>query len=232
MTDVQQYYSRDVISNQDGLHDRLSEVVQRHLSSPYLAPISDHNYRAFEEATTVSQRHQKPLILDSGCGTGDSSRKLASSFPDHLILGIDKSADRLGRRRDGLEPENLLLLRADLVDFYRLAADAGWQLARHYISYPNPWPKAAHFQRRWHGSPVFPSTLKLTGKLELRTNWRIYAQEFSAALTLAGQASSIVKYDPQGDYLSLFEKKYAESGQSLWQVTALLSSVDPVPGKV
>ncbi|MCI5048527.1 MAG: methyltransferase domain-containing protein [Aquisalinus sp.] len=220
MLDPAPYNSRRVVSNQTGPHERLPEVVQKHLTSVYQAPILSHNIDAFEQAEALAQQHGGPLILDSGCGTGDSSRKLATLFPDHFVMGIDKSADRLGRERAGGTASNVHLIRADLNDFYRLATQAGWQLARHYILYPNPWPKSAHLQRRWHGSPVFPDMLKLGGKLELRTNWQIYAQEFHAALQIAGVNAQQELYAPNGTYLTLFERKYAESGQTLWRVTA------------
>ena len=60
-------------------------------------------------------------------------------------------------------PANAVLIRADLVDFWRLLADNGVRLARHYNLYPNPWPKIGHLARRWHGHPVFPALLELGG---------------------------------------------------------------------
>jgi hypothetical protein len=50
----------------------------------------------------------------------------------------------------------MVFVRADLVDYWRLLAEAGIGLARHYILYPNPWPKIGHLARRWHAHPVFP----------------------------------------------------------------------------
>ncbi|MCI5045100.1 MAG: methyltransferase domain-containing protein [Aquisalinus sp.] len=220
MADPVPYNSRRVESNQSGPHERLPELVRKHMTSVFQAPLLSHNVEAFEQAKALVDRHAGPLILDSGCGTGDSSRKLADQFPDHFVIGVDKSADRLGREREGRSARNLHLIRADLVDFYRLAANAGWRLARHYILYPNPWPKSAHLQRRWHGSPIFPDMLKLGGKMELRTNWQIYAQEFHEALQIAGVTAQQELYAANGSYLTLFEKKYAESGQALWRITS------------
>ena len=37
----------------------------------------------------------RPVILDSGCGTGASTRKLANMHPQHLVIGVDRSAVRL-----------------------------------------------------------------------------------------------------------------------------------------
>jgi tRNA G46 methylase TrmB len=39
-----------------------------------------------------------PLILDAGCGVGHSTIQLAREFPDHWVIGVDQSEDRLSRR--------------------------------------------------------------------------------------------------------------------------------------
>ncbi len=218
--------SREVVSNQTGIHENLEVVVRKHLTTDFDKPIADHSKRTFEEVYRQVEAAGLPLILDAGCGTGDSSRKLARDFPDHLVIGVDKSTHRLAKERD-LGALGLLLVHADLTDFYRLAVRADWQLARHYLLYPNPWPKAAHLQRRWHGSPVLPDIVKLGGRLELRTNWRIYAEEFSKALELAGIECLIEKYHPQGEYISLFEKKYSTAGHHLLRGRARMDLPDP-----
>ena len=125
---------------------------------------------------------------------------------------------RLSRQHGDL-PDNTLLVRADLVDFWRLALNAGWRPRRHYLLYPNPYPKTAHLKLRWHGHPVFPALLALGGRLELRSNWRLYLQEFALA---AAQASDVVAevqpFTPEGEYLTPFERKYHQSGQDLWRL--------------
>jgi tRNA (guanine-N7-)-methyltransferase len=106
-----------------------------------------------------------PLILDSCCGVGESSRLLARAFPNHYVIGVDQSASRLARGggRAAECPANLDLVRADVVDYWRLLHEAGVRLDRHYLLYPNPWPKIGHLSRRWHGHPVFPTLLELGG---------------------------------------------------------------------
>jgi len=177
--------------------------------------------RAFDDLQAIVSAERRPLVLDSGCGTGESTRRLAKAFPDVLVIGVDKSAARLGRTgatrfpfRDG----NAVWLRADLATFWRLALTAGWRLQRHYLLYPNPWPKPGQLQRRWHGHPVFADLLALGGRLELRTNWSIYAAEFAAAIAaLTGQAITPCTVPP-GEALSPFELKYRASGHALYSV--------------
>ena len=144
----------------------------------------------------------------------------------NLVLGVDKSESRLTRERAEAEPENMRLLRADLNDFYRLAAEAGWQPVRHYILYPNPWPKAGHLKRRWHGAPVFRDIVALGGRLELRSNWKLYLEEFAAALALTGNRADVEPFEA-ADPITPFEAKYKSSGQPLWQLVAELGSARP-----
>ena len=111
--------SRSVTSNQTGIHNDLERVVRRHLQSPWQAPIADHDAQAFAQLQQWRQAQgaERPLMLDSGCGTGSSSLLLASQHPEALVVGVDQSAARLeraGRRFQAL-PDNLLLLRGEFI---------------------------------------------------------------------------------------------------------------------
>ncbi|WNL38455.1 SAM-dependent methyltransferase [Halomonas sp. PAMB 3264] len=219
-----QHASRVVTSNQPGPHQDLARRVQRALAHPLKKPVADHSRQAFEQASLWREQTSAPLILDAGCGVGLSTRRLAERFPDHAVIGVDRSESRLGREH-GAPPDNALLVRADLIDFWRLALAAGWAPERHYLLYPNPYPKAAHLKMRWHGHPVFPAVLALGGQLEVRSNWQIYIEEFAQAVALATrQQAAVESLTPGPDYLTPFEAKYAQSGQPLWRLTCTLQS--------
>jgi len=160
----------------------------------------------------------RELVLDSGCGTGHSTLVLANRHPSALVIGIDKSVSRLARAPT--LPDNAIVVRADLADFWRLARSASWPISHHYLLYPNPWPKPAHLQRRWHGHPVFPDLLALGGRLELRSNFDLYVREFTLALEIAGVIDSKVVSFVAEQPVSPFERKYAASGHALFQLTA------------
>ncbi len=210
--------SRPVCSTQSGVHPRLPAVLHRHLTSPDRTPVSGHNRRAFERLAERLAHHAGPLVLDSFCGTGLSTARLARRHPDHLVLGIDKSASRIARHQ-GPDRDNCLILRAECEPLWTLLAAAGIRADYHYLLYPNPWPKPGHLQRRIHGHPAFAALLRLGGRVELRSNWQLYVEEFGVAMHLAGHPGLVSRLPGEngeaGD-LSLFERKYRRSGHDLW----------------
>ncbi|WP_017306211.1 tRNA (guanine(46)-N(7))-methyltransferase TrmB [Spirulina subsalsa] len=212
--------SRSVTSSQRTVHSALEKVVQKHLDHQFRKPIPDYQREIFQQAIAQIPP-QTPLILDSGCGVGESTRHLAQMFPQCFILGVDQSLHRLSKSDP--QGENYRLIRADLVDFWRLMAQASISLTRHYILYPNPYPKPVHFKRRWHGHPVFPTLLQLGGILELRSNWQIYVAEFAQAFHLAtGTPGQWAAFTPSSP-LTPFERKYHESGHQLWRFQGVVN---------
>ena len=136
--------SRPVTSNQTEIHDQLHELVDKHARSHFLKPIAPYNRQSFDQANAAWQQAGcKPLILDSGCGVGLSTRRLAQRHPEAFVIGVDQSEDRLATdvQWQDVLPENFIQVRADVVDFWRLMAEADMYLSTHYLLYPNPWPK-------------------------------------------------------------------------------------------
>lgn len=211
--------SLEVISNQPGLHKNLEKVVRRHLTGTFLRPFAQHSLDTFKNIEAIVSKHHGPLILDSFCGVGESTAAIAANHPDALVIGVDKSAHRLSKHLENYATagvDNYHLVRADIDDFWRLAVAAQWRLEKHYILYPNPWPKSSHLKRRCHGSPLFPSILALKGMLEIRSNWPIYTDEFSQALSIAGFSSTVEKFEPL-EPVTPFERKFSLAKHQLWR---------------
>ncbi len=210
--------SSPVHSNQHHLHPNLARVVRRHLQAADRSSTAMHSREAFATLARELNRQPRPLVLDSFCGTAHSTVTLAQRHPHHLVVGIDKSENRLSKHPGG-DNDNYLLLRAPCEDIWRLLVEAGLRLDYHYLLYPNPWPKAAHLKRRIHGHGSFPMLLELGGTLELRSNWQLYVEEFGSAMHIAGQAGCVATVQDDTPALSLFEKKYRDSGHTLWSYT-------------
>ena len=243
---------KSVTSNQAGIYKNLEEVVRKYATTSFLRPVADHTREAFEKVCEFVEkfygvecacpdggsRKSFPIVLDSGCGTGESSIHLAQKFPGVPVIGIDKSAERLTKAgnekqleqaADGLAeiPANVFWCRAELLDFWRLAlekVEAGeWNVVYHALYYPNPWPKESEATRRFHLHPIFPTLLKLGRVTELRTNWEIYAREYEKSARIAGGILSVNlsvtcgSFDPVNPETA-FERKYSLAGQTLWKV--------------
>jgi tRNA (guanine-N7-)-methyltransferase len=217
--------SRRPTSAQQGIHDQLGTLLDRHLAAPFRKPYADYNRAAFDASLERRERvaPSAPLILDSCCGVGESSVALALAFPDYYVIAVDQSASRLSRNASSPAlPENLDLIRADLVDYWRLMGEADIRLARHYLLYPNPWPKIGHLARRWHGHPVFPALLQLGGVLECRSNWKIYIDEFCFAVGRLTPHRAVCEPYAPDQALTPFERKYQNSGHTLYRTLIAL----------
>lgn len=206
--------SRVPESAQTGPHEQLPALIARRAGQLFRQPVAPYSREAFE-SFAAGCAPDTPLIIDSCCGVGESTARLAESFPDHVVLGVDQSADRLARAP--ALPANARLLRADMADIWRLLLDGGYRPARQYMLYPNPWPKIGHLARRWPAHPVFPTVLALGGRIECRSNWRIYVEEcVLAAKLIAGIDAAVEAFSPAPP-LTPFERKYAASGHALYR---------------
>ena len=134
------YRSRRITTNQDGLHSNLEKIVVKHLQHPYQKPIATHTRLAFDAIREAVESSHQPIIFDSCCGTGLSTRQIALEYPDAIVLGIDRSSKRLNKVYADVLPDNALLIHAECADFWRLAQQAGWRPYKHFILYPNPYP--------------------------------------------------------------------------------------------
>lgn len=219
--------SRSITSNQLGPHEKVPELVIRHLANHSQKPFNQHTVDAFEAVKMwrlqQDPESQKPLIFDSCCGVGESTSHIAKQFPDSLVVGIDKSELRTNKHVHYSEKApNYLIVRADVNDFWRLAGAENWQLSHHFLLYPNPYPKSSQVQRRWHACAAFKDIIMLGGVIEVRSNWDIYIQEFAVALDTAGKSSTVSPYHSD-EAQTPFERKYWASGQQSWRVVSDLS---------
>ena len=89
--------SREIYSNQQGIHENLERIVSKHLRTEFKKPPAEHTVVAFNEVAATIAAKPMPLIIDSCCGTGFSSRKIAEQNPHAWVIGLDRSAKRLGK---------------------------------------------------------------------------------------------------------------------------------------
>jgi tRNA G46 methylase TrmB len=183
------------------------------------------------------------VIIDAGCGVGQSTLKIAAMHPQAKVVGVDKSIARLSKHKSYVKTAqedgavvtkddaptgntNYLLLQADLNDFWRLLAHyiesvcPKWQVIRQYILYPNPYPKKNQLSKRWHGSALFPTIVGVCANIELRSNWQIYLQECAVAAKFYGYEATFSTIVSDATYVAYtpFERKYIDANQTCFKL--------------
>ena len=210
--------SARILTNQTGPHPKLKQSPVG--ASTYMAcyPVSLNVLEICQKIKKEQDKSDWSLLLDSGCGTGDSTINIAKSYPDYLVIGIDKSSKRLNQAQQKIKSENVRFITANLVEFWIGLKLVNASIAANFILYPNPWPKQKHLKKRWHAHPVMPLLPVISKYIELRTNWRIYAEEFCNSLTkLTGAVMTVEKINPHNP-ISAFEQKYFESNHDLFRL--------------
>lgn len=91
-----------------------------------------------------------PVVVDIGCGMGESTRVQAVADPDARIIAIDVHTRGIATllrhlQRDGLT--NVRVVLGDAVEFLEQRIDDS-ALDGVRIYFPDPWPKARHRKRR------------------------------------------------------------------------------------
>ncbi len=91
-----------------------------------------------------------PVVLDIGCGMGESSLAQAVAAPDASILAIDvhtRGIATLLRHGEEARLTNVRAVLGDAVTFIEQRVRRG-SLAGARIYFPDPWPKVRHHKRR------------------------------------------------------------------------------------
>ena len=210
--------SREITPTQQGIHDKLDELVVKYQKSENKRPISDHTQTAFDEVSAWLDGFKGDVILDSCCGVGESTANIANAYPEARVIGIDKSALRVDKHMHySTQSQNYRVIRADVNDFWRLVRAANWNVVKHFLLYPNPYPKKTQVQKRWHASAAMVDLMAITPNIEVRSNWLIYVMEFAQAAKHYGVVSDLAEVTGE-KHMTPFERKYRESGQPCWQL--------------
>jgi tRNA G46 methylase TrmB len=162
----------------------------------------------------LGQMHPNCVVIGIDQSIARLSRNKSYNQTDLSDDDEDECSNQKGRndgnnnfsRNPPEQNDNVLLLRAELSDFWKCCLSSNqWQekicIYKHYLLYPNPYPKKSRLKSRFYAHPAFPllmmtvqmdsgggfnvdglPTEKEKEKLVVRSNWKGYLNEFKSAV--------------------------------------------------
>jgi tRNA (guanine-N7-)-methyltransferase len=173
--------------------------------------------------TAAAFGRQAPVVLEIGCGMGETTAAIALARPDTDFIGVEVYPAGVGallRRLDEQSIGNVRVIRHDAVEVLRdmIAPDT---LAGIHVYFPDPWPKARHHKRRLIQPPLASlaaSRLRPGGYLHCATDWANYADQMLAVLQAEPALRNTAQdFAPRPDWrpLTKFEKRGLALGHAV-----------------
>jgi len=180
-----------------------------------------------------------PLILEIGCGMGETTAALAAAVPEVNYLGIEVFNAGVGallKRIHEAGLSNLRVMQHDAVEIVRdmIPPDT---LAGIHIYFPDPWPKARHHKRRlvqsWFVN-LLAQRLKPGAYLHCATDVQEYAQQMLEVLKAEPLLSNTTQDFAQRRNpfferpITKFEHRGVRLGHGVWDVLFIRKNPPPL----
>ncbi len=168
---------------------------------------------------------QYPVDIEIGCGVGLHPIIYCQTHQNRQLIAIEHTKakfEKFKRRADSHNLQNLWPIHANGISFVSKYFDTE-SVDRFIFLYPNPNPKKAAANKRWHNMPFINyviKCLKKGGDLVIASNELWYIEEAHKVLTQHLSISSIeaITQDLLERPRSHFERKYMSCGQVCWQI--------------
>lgn len=170
-----------------------------------------------------------PLHLELGTGKGAFISAISRTNPGINYVGVERVPEIIYAaaqkvKAGGGNNVRLVMLDAELLPF---CFEPG-KIARIYLNFSDPWPKARHEKRRLTHPrflQLYQSILAADGEIHLKTD-NLDFFEYSLS-TLAGEGFSLreVTYDLhhscfEGNVVTEYESKFSALGQPIYRLEA------------
>jgi tRNA (guanine-N7-)-methyltransferase len=160
-----------------------------------------------------------PVVVEIGCGPGDSLVPMATARPDVDVLAFEVFEPAAAALVSRLVREGVPNVRVAPVDavggFVRLVPSGA--LSKVWTFFPDPWPKARHHKRRLV-DPAFADLvadrLVPGGRWRLATDWDDYAHQMRAVLD-AHPAFALESTDRGDRPVTRFERRGLAEGRTI-----------------
>ena len=160
----------------------------------------------------------KPLWLEIGFGGGEHLVHMAATYPEIGIIGcepfVNGIAMLLGKIR-AANVENLAIHPGDVRDLFDVLPKAS--IAKAFLNYPDPWPKARHHRRRFVTQGYLAAlarTLQPGAEFRVATDIPDYVRQTLEEVPQAGFNLLDQGDQPWSDWLSTrYEQKALREGR-------------------
>ena len=184
--------------------EELEALKKRHIRSFQLrrGHISQAQKRALDESlpryavpyqadctfdAKLAFNREAPLVLEIGCGMGETTAAIAQMHPEVNFLGCEvfmAGVGALSKLLDEKELTNVRIVNHDAVELVRdMIAENS--LDGVHIYFPDPWRKARHHKRRLVAQPfihLLASRIKPGGYIHCATDWENYSEQMMEVL--------------------------------------------------
>lgn len=178
-----------------------------------------------------------PLHIEIGMGKGQFLLQLAQKHPEINYIGIERYSSVLLRaveKHQSIEPSEAAPANVHFIcmDARRLTdVFAPGEVARIYLNFSDPWPKARHARRRLTSSDyfaIYDQILAEDGIVEFKTDNRTLfdfsVEELAASKTFEMTACTYdLHHDDtmnQGNIMTEYEEKFSSLGNPICKLIA------------
>lgn len=169
-----------------------------------------------------------PVVLEIGCGMGETTAAIAQANPGTDFLGVEVHAPGVGallNRIGALGLVNLRVIRHDAVEVVQAMIAAG-SLAGVHVYFPDPWPKKRHHKRRLIQTPFIDAAIRCTkpaGRWLIQTDHAEYfawiRERLDPRAELIERPFEDPTFGPGEDWAGTnFEVKYEQEGRAIHRV--------------
>ncbi|HSD37037.1 MAG TPA: tRNA (guanosine(46)-N7)-methyltransferase TrmB [Rhodocyclaceae bacterium] len=203
---------------------RMSDAQKRYIDE--LLPRFGITYRGAPLDYAEAFGRSAPVVLEIGCGMGDTTATIAAARPETNFIGIEVHGPGVGNLCKLVEEQGLTNLRVMQHDATEVVRDmiAPDSLAGVHVFFPDPWPKKRHHKRRIL-QPSFVTELAKRlapgGYLHCATDWEEYAVHMLEVLSAEPLLENTsADYAPRPDYrpLTKFEARGLRLGHGVWDL--------------
>lgn len=172
-------------------------------------------------------QNSNPIHIELGMGKGTFITTMAQKYPQYNFIGLELREEILLtgiRKAKGLNLPNLAFIWSnvmELADYFMTG-----ELARIYINFCDPWPKARHAKRRLtHANflKIYSEILMSGGEVHFKTDneelFQFSLNEFcSQGWRLKNISLDLYRNLPENNVATEYERKFVEQGLKIYRL--------------